>query len=173
MPSSPESHDSLPGFVPLLHCASPSTAFGVNPAPWTTTCWPSSKGPAGVIVRVGGVATAVGSTPSGTSETTSGSSTDCTRITHVPTASEQFVGVSAMMTTPPSDGVMTRCTWIDVSTTPLPSACEHVERTGGRAARVPVGRRSRDALRDEDALTRREPRAVHVHEPAVGDVELR
>ena len=73
-------------------------------------------------MRVGGAATAVGSTPSGTSETTSGSSTDCTRMTHVPTAAEQSVGASAMMTTPPSDGVTTRCTRIDVSTTPLPSA---------------------------------------------------
>src|SRR6478609_7361716 len=122
MPSSPESHDSLPVFAALLHCASPRTAFGVNPAPWTTTCWPSPNGPAGVIVRVGGAATAVGSTPSGTSETTSGSSTDCTRMTHVPTASEQFVGASATMMTPPSGGVMTRCTRTDVSMTPLSSA---------------------------------------------------
>ena len=60
------------------HCASPSTAFGVKPEPWTVTCSPSAYGPVGVVlISVGGGATAVGSKPSGTSFTASGSSTDC------------------------------------------------------------------------------------------------
>src|SRR5690242_9511430 len=99
-PLSCESQLGPPGSTPDLHCAIPSTAFGVKPDPWTVTCCPSANGPPGVVVIVGGGATAVGSKPSGTSATTSGSSIDCTRTTHAPTELPQLVS-SAMMITPP------------------------------------------------------------------------
>ena len=140
-PPACESQVGPSGAASAAHWAMPSTAFGVKPEPWTTTCSPSAYGPIGVVLMTGGGATAVGSKPSGTSVTASGSSTDWTRTTHSPTASAQFA-VSAKKTTP-SAYVSVRCTRKAVSTLPSASAVrmsgkvsEHENANAGRRRRT-------------------------------------